>query len=1288
MSQPSDDDHVEVVPSSPVLRKRKQDALIVAVPDKRSRRVTVTLPATAAKGCNEVNQLVFACADHLLVDNRVPVDEHGGSVFINEVYALMEVERRTLCKVYQANGRRKQKNTWLVACNLECIEDDVAKMAAVQRARQAHYPNMDAMAEACSEVLQAHAREQIRGSEHFLVCTHGGPNVSINIYLIEMHLARQALAQTYAILSREGQPMPYGMVQMIGGLAARLAYGSRKLTRAEADHIALLSFFERCCSLQQIYDRAARLHLFRTEDGRQLARYFDEATYRKEMQLAAAESSCDGAESSSAERNNRMSMRERISLKEYLEDDRQHRRTADYAFADRLLTAGAEPRLARRMLDTLAAAWQVFGKVAQHAPDASFCQDDYFLLLQLMRAHNEIAVRGTTNVDETREFGDAVAAVSRVRRQLHRHTEVTNARWREMARSALGTAERSAIGEHCEALHRTVDVGTLLTLAQQSGSTNLRKFTATPVPCRQVELKAALAFVDANALVGDRFALLRMFGDTPHHFTALRLPLNTQRKFVGTFQNTNGRQYHGDGMQPRDYFAANNVTPMAVLTSMLTFAPGARDGVDYLICYTPFSFLKTSDTQEEDAVAPVRGRGRPRKSESAGRVSVPIGEPAVYVVLRHALLATLLANTAPLTVLQRCGARPDIGRHLPMCSAALARTLATACDESLLCTALNSTLALCGIQWFEWRAGTAKAARLAQRTARVLVGVAEMFASEYMRRKRTDVLDARFAIDMVLVPMLLRRRAIEGAADSAELIGRSRSRGRRSMHCGHQRSVLDALGVLCHGGSMPLLCGREEYEFLESTVYNKRTGHLAHERMAANFHVCNELQKARNADPDTWQKSPSWRRQLEDYNKARRTLSADECVPEKLLERGATLVFVDKPVQAAYTKLLCPCGGVIGAECAHMTVRILGEEFDLYMCCLCAAEFVPKLDRGAQRSHRICAGYCTTCRQRVPYRRRDADELALPEHVQITHPPCDIEVEEGDNPYEVYESAARELVAPVEIGEHILQRAFEQPEELSPLLNVLESLAFRVRQWRTAPMQPQSYVSQVDGWRIERAIESFVDYAELRISRMETLPALDIRVFPSAAVLGIFDDWYATCSARFPCFLSEFLGNTRAALAQQHAGVSRKPERYDALALLLSCLEGLSFMRVETALNLLDNEYSANLSATRRLANAMALHVFLFPVPINTDLRAYESGFDEHAVARHFPLVRSALAESSALGGNGFRSLASEWRRDQASLIEEMFSSDKEPRPLTGALALLPELWLINWYGPHSGAEE
>jgi len=1232
--------------------------------------------------------------------------------------------------------------------------------------------------------------DQLRAEPHYALLLHSSDASETRLVFLERYLALDVLAFTYAAIGLNSLPTPPAFEAFASAAWPSRCWPSRSvrtlcrqtLPRFFADRVLRLDHWQELADKMALsrkrqsralarsasdesapggksaFDRILELEQEQRQGGAERERSVwlraDEQIRVRQSQgldaldSASSSSSLDDNElcwSTDSARAERGAQREARRAMVELESDARRGVAQRHEYWDRLRAPGAEMRMRDRMSRTLAAALHVFVRCADESFDSKFTQVDLFYLTQLMnveRLGNELHRREPRLVSANQQASQVAAQCSEhLRSAAQRVTALPHT----FLMHRLDAPHRFdyACAMSYEALYSTppayklvdllfdeVDVPALLDFVQVRGWAPARHARATLVNAKRVPLAAARSFADANALVYDAQLMDALGTETLQ--CALRVPLNVNRQVVGTSSAPTS------SAQSAAQHSSNAVTPHSLQCSVRAALPDARDGLDFLVLYTPLSYIYSNDPryanvgangERFDSASPVaemvaeravhdasvapaadadeqigiaaaptkRRRGRPSKREQLVRQRrqeidevraqaaqrETLAEPALYVVLSERARAALQENAAPLVLLQRALGQGAINRHVPLCAPAVAQVLARSTNLPALCNALNALSVLIGGAPREWRPESARAARYAVRCARLVVRLVDFYASALVGRN--EPLDGA-AFSIFSLWRVLERHSDARAAYAAERRRTQSAKDAAALAPSFDEAFFAPLAVVLNAEQLPVAIERDAFRFLKRGCANNK-------RLAAHTERAAALDKQRSgpAGAERWQREPQWYVDQRRGNDGKRFTYKQRRVLEQHQESvwfaAARTRRVDERIDAKLSagesaaRALCSCGGVGVEDCAGMAREYINGASTL-ACCICAlnhvdaAELSKELDALAGGGPLM--GACSYCRTRVPWRRIDNDRLLVETHVEI-----------GDT----HEQAADERVGPLDLLEQLLAVADHnvgtpyEPHVARTVRRALSSLCFRLRRWCSAPQHPRTVHTSKQTSRF--AFESYARFITEERQRGEALAADSVRL-SSPAARRSFAKWRReeTHRHRLRAAHRSTLDATDKLRDSAQAGVARDTARApaDALAFVLGSLEAATFVRHRTLLGVSAGLVRPEFVGTD-YAESMkrALPHLVTPFTESGALHAYQRAFAQRIDAERVPLCEPALAESTAIGASAFNSLASDWRRDASAKHDHMLYNGGVPRPLTGTLPLLSELTFLNWYEPGDG---
>lgn len=345
---------------------------------------------------------------------------------------------------------------------------------------------------------------------------------------------------------------------------------------------------------------------------------------------SAATSSADGSEDTFAEGQ----LTDQQHLATRIGADNRRTVTLDNEFADRLLAPGAENRLAERAGRVIACARQIMYEIADQTCGDNWTQVDLFYLFQLAAAlyadddnsrisrierdapPSVIADHMSTSLlaQLPMHFGSYIQRLLELRYAFM----IDKVRRKNNALRIAGmlsfAMHYSPIEYHDTKEHVTdTNYGMLLAAMQTRGTMAQRRHELAIEPCLVDHDDAQFVdFMRKAVLVADE-----------QHYELIRqrmgawvgVPLNDEALMSRDnklFSRSDGEKELRPDVDPDEILARRaiaktgmmrheRVTPQSILTSVLNAAPWARDGVDFLVVWSPLSFLSSSDPRYYNA---------------------------------------------------------------------------------------------------------------------------------------------------------------------------------------------------------------------------------------------------------------------------------------------------------------------------------------------------------------------------------------------------------------------------------------------------------------------------------------------------------------------------------------------------------------------------------------------------------------------------------------------------------------------------------------------------------------
>jgi hypothetical protein len=737
------------------------------------------------------------------------------------------------------------------------------------------------------------------------------------------------------------------------------------------------------------------------------------------------------------------------------------------------------------------------------------------------------------------------------------------------------------------------------------------------------------------------------------------------------------------------------------------------------------------DRRREEAAAARSGRkrGRPsnaRLQEESRRMQLDdrlvvrsektLADPAIYVALTDEACRSVWEATAPIVLVQRARNQPRINAHsMPLVGPAVARTLTNADNTALptLCNSLNALSTLIGGATLDWRPSSDRTHKFAARAAKLASRLVDLYALT-MHPAGTDFDPTQFCIGHVLYPQAIyqyelrkhrrERDAAPVSDDNVNTMPGLKIPVERLAELDDEplyKSMFSPLSVILNASMLPVAVARTTLPFFRAAC-------AGDERLMAQLDVCDELDRERSSSfgRPIWYEAPPWyeepikrahaikveraRIRRKAYREAR--LAKELPMPDKPLSRS----FVERRRMAdesnwftmAQQSVLegtgstptCFCGAADAEECALMAQACV-EGVEKHVCCLCALDITRPVpgDAPVELADRFMPNVCTYCRTRVSWAplTGSKDHLMAIEHVELTQ--------------------ARADVTALDFIERILDYCDEKKADRTVAdyaRNLLDTLCFRLRRWRSSACLPPSAPYKLAGKRKTPKAQPLF----FKTYRRHVL-ATSVN---GGARIGrpLFQEWRnksivassgstAKVSRNLPTDFSNVLDATDALRDQHHIDALASSARREpgvAMALLLSTLESATFVRTDQLSRELIKLSSLQRSkGSTELANSYRRAVCDFVVPFGSigELCSYAQLYEQAYSNDLMPLCAAAIAESTVPGGSGMNSLTSDWHRDATDVFENTIHNGNVPRPLSGTLPLLSELAFVNWYDPY-----
>jgi len=599
--------------------KRDADALCAMRP--RDRRFLHELL--------EVARAAFPGSDFFALDcNRADERQLVDDVLWPRLEAVVKRERKVLrdvCYVDRASGAERTIK----------LAFDGARL--VERRRE------------LASLTQRDCVEQLRAESHYALLLHSTADDDTRLVFLERYLALDVLAYTYAVIETQQLPVPPAFEAFASAAWPARCWPSRRvrsmcrqaMPRFFADRVFCIEQWqrlaeqvgvgrheprqaepakpaaERLLELQADAKPAPRPRWLAIDaDARMVVRQEDggdaldsstgslDSLEASELRWSTADGEQRGETSNATRAQNGATRRAAVEL----DSDARRGVAQRHEYWDRLRAPGAELRMRGRMGRVLAAALHLFLRVSDEAFDAKFTQVDLFYLSQLMSVECfggdtrrvprliDAKLRASEVAAQCSErLRDAARRVSALPYTFLMHQIDAPHRYDYACAMAYEALYGTLPAYHLiDLIFDEIDVPALLERMQVRGWAPARHQRSVAVRAERASRAALDAFVERNALVYDaqRLAALDSLD------AVLRVPLNTDRKRVGARAPANERR----GSEV--LYAANAVTPHALQTSVRAALPNARDGLDYLVVYTPLSYVYEDDRRYAHCARP------------------------------------------------------------------------------------------------------------------------------------------------------------------------------------------------------------------------------------------------------------------------------------------------------------------------------------------------------------------------------------------------------------------------------------------------------------------------------------------------------------------------------------------------------------------------------------------------------------------------------------------------------------------------------------------------------------
>lgn len=1146
------------------------------------------------------------------------------------------------------------------------------------------------------------------------------------ILMVEPNIGRRVLLDChYAALKHDFVP-PLAF-RTLADIVNPRTTGDTFQERLSAKTRAMANWYERCFDVRLIYRMARENGLHYGQLGTAAAAVDKEVLVIDESSseslsdntmrayLAKERAAAIGDQLEVSESSSETLMQRTRDMVDALADGHKRGITETNEFYDRLFAPDASAVLAGKFADVVANACELFHNVSRFAIDSSMRQMDQFYLAELqgLAAHQP---------EGSSIKLAAVKIVQMMQDKLERASVLANHKVLD-APALLSAAQNSRalmVREHVAALFRDNDICSLLAVCQDRNGTVWRHKRALLVPSQLVPMARLDHFLENNALVYQRWRanqILARYRAEKREPVVLRVLINSVRQRKRADSSVVAEQI--EGLKSIDTVweqrLANKTRPLSVLAALRTLVPGAKDGQDYLICWTPNSYNVTLSAKEvaEQQEKRQRGeivqhaarRGRPRGVPAGDKAPVvSLSEPAIYVLANDTIVRRIGASMPALVLEQRATGRAELNTHMPLMAPLVARQMASGEDVVASCNSLNALAGFLGLSVTQWRANTKKAELFAVRVARVVARLTDYWLKTEVRAE--DLATAAFVA--VVDPDVARRDRMTDTFREEVCNGIVRQTQRFATI--KQRSLLDALVVLADGNVMPVLCSAEGFQFLNDVVgadidrraqANRASVTAGELRLSAWLAVCREKHTIRLSEPHWTANFTSEVRQSDrepapaDQQQEDADVFEQDIVREFVDRRTAEEVRLDEVAQAArdgiakaYACAVCVCGATTGRDCLMMArARTTGRMFE-HLCCLCRPNFAAGYIAKGDGRFRFAADICATCRPRVPISRKDRDENALPDNAELF----------WRNPFtpnttlrQKYEEYEHTMPMPfTELAELLLTYAEARMDDkvvVDGVREVLGSLGFRIRWWRSAPVHAVSLMRKRDDKANQQSL--FVAAERMLVERYTAEQIAVSDLAPNRCLL-----WLQENMTKLTGHHREVLRATTHLVGTAHNdGGGQRATSYDSLAYVLSILESVSLLGSRALYGGRQFWGLPDYRPETREAYRLCVRSYYMPLRTPAQLRAYERAYDTSCVGvgkeclEYFPLIESMFGDVSVLGGVGFASNMSDWRQDWTSKVKNMLTADFEPRPLTGALPLLTELAFLNYYESRCTAE-
>jgi hypothetical protein len=265
----------------------------------------------------------------------------------------------------------------------------------------------------------------------------------------------------------------------------------------------------------------------------------------------------------------------------------------------RLLGHGANERLKQAMGDVLSGAYYVTSAFGKRLRQSEHLQTHLQLVFQLAQIERR-AASGVQSEDGFLASLELQRAANRCASLVHMQVGQSDVQHYsiELQRAAvLMVHRRTRIDAWLDQWFARVDMGAMLALLQASPRHHTTRHRESTLCAARLVGHEWLAVFARQTGQLDQLARLERLDRDCDSGICLRVPINTRSSVLGTRSARTAVELARKGVAGRERLLArfaNGVTPQSLLTSLLAAAPAARDGVDFLVVWSPLAWQSVS----------------------------------------------------------------------------------------------------------------------------------------------------------------------------------------------------------------------------------------------------------------------------------------------------------------------------------------------------------------------------------------------------------------------------------------------------------------------------------------------------------------------------------------------------------------------------------------------------------------------------------------------------------------------------------------------------------------------